>query len=164
MPLTYEPIATQTLGSNATTVTFSSIPGTYTDLVLISVFGATVGMDIRIRFNGDTGNNYGTTRMFTNSNNSSVFSGSARSISGIQPRTSANQPTTVTTILRQNIMNYANTNVNKTVIGRYDYQSQIEAHVGTWLNTSAITSISLVADNQQWTTGSVFTLYGIKAA
>ena len=164
MPATYEPIATQTLGSNTTTVTFSSIPATYTDLLLVSVFGASAGMDIFVRFNGDSGSNYATTRLFTNSNTSAVLTGRSSSISGHQPRTSANQPSTVTTILRENIMNYANTNMNKTVIGRYDYQSQIEAHVGTWLNTSAITSISLVADAQQWTTGSIFTLYGIKAA
>ena len=32
---TYEPIATTTLGSAASTITFSSISGSYTDLILV---------------------------------------------------------------------------------------------------------------------------------
>jgi hypothetical protein len=165
MPTTYEPIATQTLGSSAATVTFSSIPGTYTDLVLVSVFGSTNGMDIFIRFNGDSGGNYGSVRMFTNSSIAgSVLSGKAASITGIQPRTSVNQLTTVTTILKSNIMNYSNTTTYKNVITRYDYPGQTETDTGSWFNTAAITSLTLVSDGQQFTSGSIFTLYGIKAA
>jgi hypothetical protein len=37
MAITYEPIATTTLGSAAADVTFTSISGTYTDLVLVAV-------------------------------------------------------------------------------------------------------------------------------
>lgn len=165
MPATYEPIATQTLGSNNATVTFSSIPGTYTDLVLVSVFGSTVGMDIFMRFNNDSGSNYGTIRIVTNSNSSSVvFHSASANITGIQPRTSANQQTALTTVLIDNIMNYANTTTHKSVVGRYDYPAQTEEHVGLWRNTAAITRIDLVSDGQQFGTGSVFTLYGIKAA
>jgi hypothetical protein len=35
MPATYEPIATTTLGTAAATITFSSIPATYSDLMQI---------------------------------------------------------------------------------------------------------------------------------
>jgi hypothetical protein len=35
MAITYEPIATTTLGTAAASVTFSSISGAYTDLVLV---------------------------------------------------------------------------------------------------------------------------------
>jgi len=55
MPKTYEPIATTTLGSNQTTITFSSIPSTYTDLVIVSNMGTTTASYPFIRFNGDTG-------------------------------------------------------------------------------------------------------------
>ena len=165
MPTTYEPIATQTLGANTSTVTFTSIPGTYTDLVLVAVFGSSAGMDIWTRFNNDSGSNYSSTRMATNSTNPTVVFGSiSASITGIQPRTSANQQTNVTTILRQNVMSYASTSVNKVVIGRYDYPAQTETHVGTWRNTAAITRIDFVSDGQQFTTNSIFTIYGIKAA
>lgn len=165
MPATYEPIATQTLSANTSNITFSSIPGTYTDLVMVSVFGSSVGMDILMRFNGDSGANYSTTRLVVNnaSPGTPVSSRSA-SISGITPRTSANQLATVTTILKDNIMNYASTTKQKVVIGRYDYPAQTESHVGTWFNTAAITSINLVSVGQAFTTGSIFTLYGIKAA
>ena len=161
LPSTMIPIATQTLTANAASITFSFIPQTYTDLALVSVFGASVGMDIHIRFNGDNTNNYSTTRLFANG--TSAFSGRVLD-SGIQPRTSVNQASTVTTILRENIMNYANTSPSKTTIGRYDYAGQVETHVGLWLSTAAITSVSMVSIGQQFVTGSTFTLYGIKAA
>ena len=59
MATTYEAIQTTTLGSAAADITFSSIPATYTDLVLVYI-GATVSNNINyyLRFNGDTGTNY----------------------------------------------------------------------------------------------------------
>jgi hypothetical protein len=165
MPTTYEPIATQTLGSSTTTVTFSSIPSTYTDLLLVSVFAVTSGMDLLLRFNGDSGSNYSSTRMAANNSSTTVFTGRTNNMTGIQPRTSANQQTALTTILKHNIMNYLNTNTNKVVLGRYDFPSQIEMHTGVWRSTAAITSVSLVAEaGPQFATNSIFTLYGIKAA
>jgi hypothetical protein len=165
MPTTYEPIATQTLGSSTTTVTFSSIPNTYTDLLLVSVFAVTAGMDILLRFNGDSSSNYSATRLFANNSSSTVTVGRVNSYTGIQPRTSADQQLALTTILKHNIMNYLNTNTNKVVLGRYDYPSQIEMHTGVWRSTAAITSLSLTAEaGPQFATNSIFTLYGIKAA
>ena len=61
MPATYTLIASNTLSSNTTTVTFSSIPATYTDLVLrlsgrinVSAWSAA----LTIRFNGNTSGVY----------------------------------------------------------------------------------------------------------
>ena len=56
---TYALIERQTLGSATSTVTFSSIPGTYTDLIIISsALSAGTSETIMMRFNSDSGNNY----------------------------------------------------------------------------------------------------------
>jgi hypothetical protein len=68
MPATYEPIATTTLGSAASSITFSSIPATYTDLRL-SVTTADAGATatyLALQFNSDTGANYSRTRITGN--------------------------------------------------------------------------------------------------
>ena len=160
---TYTPLATQTLGTAAGSITFSSISGSYTDLVLISTFGVTAGDDLYLRFNGDTGGNYSTTRLW--GNGTAVSSNRTTNDTGIQPRTPANQPSTVTTMYRGNIMNYANTTTYKTVLSRYDFASgAADADVGVWRNTAAITSVTFLLLSSTFVTGSTFTLYGIAAA
>ena len=53
---TYTPIARQTLGSAAASVTFSSIPQGYTDLVLVMNLGAATSDYVQIVLNSDTAN------------------------------------------------------------------------------------------------------------
>ena len=62
MPATYEPIATTTLGSAASSITFSSIAGTYTDLrVVFTPQGATAGVSAYLEFNGISTTTYSET-------------------------------------------------------------------------------------------------------
>ena len=62
---TYDAIATQTLSSAAASVTFSSIAGTYTDLVLVtSIRKSTTGVSAYLRANNDSGTNYSTTYLY----------------------------------------------------------------------------------------------------
>ena len=61
MAKTYEPISTQTLGTAPTTVTFSSIPQTYTDLVLVFNSKSTTLNYPYLTVNSDTGANYSRT-------------------------------------------------------------------------------------------------------
>jgi hypothetical protein len=72
MAITYEPIATTTLGSAAADVTFTSISGTYTDLVLVAVtqIGSS-GDYLGVQFNSDTGTNYSRTRLSGNGTSAS---------------------------------------------------------------------------------------------
>ena len=160
---TYTPISTQTLGSATAAVTLSSIPSTYTDLVLECVFGTTAGTDLQLQFNGDTATNYSSTRIV--GNGTSGTSTNTTSLAYIQPRTPANQPTTITTTWRININSYANTTSYKTTISRYDSATVFtEADVGLWRSTSAISSCTVTASGSTFVAGSIFTLYGIAAA
>ena len=166
MASTYTPIATQTLGSAAASVTFSSIPSTYTDLVLVMDFSITTANDsVYLRLNSDSGTNYSNTTL--SGNGSTAYSGrDSSSSSGI--RLSAYNTAQGASTRQVNItqfQNYANTTTNKTVLNRYSSVGGTEAIVGLWRSTSAITSILLrFYSSQNFESGSTFTLYGIKAA
>jgi hypothetical protein len=163
MPATYEPISTQTLASAVATVTFSSIPATYTDLVLIMTgIASTVGTDsCELQFNGDTATNYSYTLLTGNGAAASSGRGTGAAFIAVGLITSSEQVSNI-----WNIMNYANTTTFKSVLGHGNIAgAQVRTGVGTWRSTSAITSILLKNDTaQNFAIGSTFTLYGIKAA
>ena len=161
MPATYEPIATQTLGSAAATVTFSSIPGTYTDLVLVANgFNDTGGnRALYGQFNSDTGTNYSFTKM--NGDGSTTTSDRSSSLNQAVLGNFLNNATA--TIIQ--FQNYSNTTTNKVMLFRQNAPSTvIQAGIVLWRSTSAITSILLYLNSGNFSTGSTFTLYGIKAA
>lgn len=159
MATTYDPIATQTLGSASASVTFSSIPSTYTDLIIVSNAGSTVTTNDYIRFNGDTGANYSWTRIY----GTGSAAGSSRGTNTNEGFIGDVTTTLATEILQ--IQNYTNTTTYKTVIARSSNSSSaVTASVSTWRNTAAITSITLLPGSTTWIAGSTFTLYGIKAA
>lgn len=160
---TYEAIATQTLGSATTTVTFSSIPGTYTDLVVVFQGGITTGPDdIRIRFNSDTGTNYSATLL--RGDGSSAIS--ARSSNDTYISWMGYFGTgTAGSVSIVNVNNYSNTTTNKTALNRGSVASNfVNASVGLWRSTAAITSMTLIAGGSTFLSGSIFSLYGIRAA
>lgn len=158
--LTYEPIATQTVSASNVTITFTSIPSTYTDLVLVTGSSNTLGGVYNLRFNNDSGSNYSYT----------VFSGngSATACTNYVSQTSTNlfnipgsgsiQMTTIT-----HLMNYANTSVYKSLFTRAnDTSGLVNETAGFWLNTSAINRIDLSTSGaSNFINGSVITLYGI---
>ena len=156
---TYEPIATNTLSSSAASVTFSSIPGTYTDLVLIFNGTGSTGGNFTFQFNGDTSTNYSATILYGDGSSAGsvrVSSQSSMNIGGVS--------TGFTTDII-NIMNYSNATTYKTALGRYARPAdEVGAKVGLWRSTSAITSIVVGVSGGNFATGSTFTLYGIAAA
>lgn len=154
MPITYESIASTTVGSASATVTFSSIPGTYTDLILIIDSTLSSGTDIILQMNGDTGNNYSRTYILGDGSSAS----SARN-SNLSSHGGGNK-------MIHHFMNYSNTTTNKSGISRYGTAGTLTlAQVTLWRNTNAITSITLTgAGVTTFQSGSTFSLYGIKAA
>ncbi len=162
MPSTYTPIATTTLGSSATDVTFSSISGSYTDLILVTRAIGTGDLQINGRVNSDSGSNYSSTYLAGNGT-SAV---SARQSSAIYFAT--DYYFSVTTNGNASIMqfmNYSNTTTNKTILVRSNAADKgTMAVVNLWRSTAAINSITLYASQNAFNTGSTFTLYGVKSA
>jgi hypothetical protein len=162
MSITYRPINTTTLTTSTTTVTFSSIPSTYTDLILVAAITAGNTGDGYLRFNSDTGNNYSDTVI--RGNGSAASSVRDTSVPGIDIG-----PTSVITgsevgIVKIQIQNYSNSTTYKTSLIRFDEGTNfVNAIVGLWRNTNAITSIDIVSRSGTWGVSSTFTLYGIKA-
>jgi hypothetical protein len=172
MPKTYEPIATQTLGTATNTVTFTSIPQTYTDLIcIVEGRGTRADYDdeVKIQFNSDTATNYSTTLL--TGTGSSTSSSRASNSSVIIGRITANSATAgVRSNMILNIMNYSNTTTYKTVLERLNEPPSggadygVGLHVGLWRNTAAITILTLTTTAANFSSGCNFTLYGIKAA
>ena len=161
MPSTYSQIATNTLGSSTATITFSNIPQTYTNLVIIGSGTAGSSVSFTLQFNGDTGSNYSVTFLY--GDGSSAVSGRASSQTSIS---GMGRLSTVESSSIINIRNYSNTTTNKTVIGRGGAANSLTiASVGLWRSTAAISSVLLrLEGGGNMSAGTTLTLYGIRGA
>jgi hypothetical protein len=156
---TYIPLATVTLGSSASSVTFSSIPATYRDLVLVyngTNNSSTSGMLLRL--NADSGNNYNDVIMANNGNTPTSATQSSTSNANIF------FGTTVRTLGIAQFMDYSATDKHKAVLIRDNAEgSVVRATAIRWANTAAITSIQVLRSDTTIATGATFNLYGISA-
>ena len=160
---TYTPLATTTLGSAQASYTFSSISGSYTDLVLICSAknsSASAGRGLRLELNSDTGSNYSSTYM--SGDGSSATSGNYISTSYLDTVMTISEANFYPVIC--NFENYANATTYKTILTRGGSGINVRASAGLWRSTSAITSIKISMSADNFVTGSTFTLYGIAAA
>jgi len=159
MSSTYEKIATTTLGGTAADVTFSSISGSYTDLVLIVNETCSTGSGLNLQFNSDTSGNYSSIYIF--GDGSSAVSGKQNNQS-FATFGNTGGSTRGTTIV--NFQNYSNTTTYKTYVSRTSTTGSVAgSYVSLWRSTSAINAIKLYPNSATWSSGSTFTLYGIKA-
>jgi hypothetical protein len=168
---TYTQIASTTLGSNASSVTFSSIPGTYTDLVLVVSAADTAagGQQISFRLNSNATAIYSFTTV--SGNGTSAVSNRETTAAGRTYGTIAWNTATNTTLGTSNaianFMNYSNSTTYKTVLSRGNNTTfGTDADVALCQLTAAVTSIDLYSANsgRQFLAGSTFNLYGITAA
>jgi hypothetical protein len=157
---TYEPLDTRILTSTTTSVTFDNIPQNYTDLVLVFTGRVETLDNNNIRFNGDTGSNYSTTRLTGSS--TAATSSIGNNLTGIQcGEVGTGQSNDII-----HILNYSNTTSNKSIIHRSNNTTQfLKGSVGLWrpasLATGNITSITIV-NAGVFVVGSSFALYGIQ--
>jgi len=163
---TYTPLETNTLSSAASSVTFSSISQSYTDLIIVisgnTASGGEVGSNIQVG-NGsvDTGVNYSMTELYGDGTSAASYRDTNKDYLNILIATSGTS--TTNTILQ--FMNYSNTTTYKTVLSRSNAPSvSLRTAVGLWRSTSAINVVKIGPFTGSWATGTTFTLYGIAAA
>lgn len=163
---TYTPISSTTLSSGNTGVTFSGIPSTYTDLIIVATALPSASLNFNYQVgNGtlDTGANYACQRLYGNKTTASADH-TASTTNSLANWTVASS-TTTRTILITHFQNYANTHSHKLFITSIaDNTSDYVGLVASlWMNTSAINTIKLIA-SANMSAGTVVTLYGIAAA
>lgn len=159
---TYTQIATTTLGSSASSVTFSSINQGFRDLIII--FNGTSSSNtsgLRLRFNSDSGSNYSFVRMWGENS-----SGSSAATASADYQYMGDIPTTGMVMNKCQIMDYSATDKHKSSLINNAYDpSGISYNVFTtaarWANTSAVTTIQLFLQAGNFNAGSTFTLFGI---
>jgi hypothetical protein len=158
----YTALANITLGSSAASVTFSSINGTYRDLMLV-VDGLAVT---------DTGN----FRMYVNSDTSSTYASLVAQGNGSSTYTSAGSyvgfieffPNALAVntrgLIKVDFLDYSATDKHKSILIRAGQAaSQTTMQTSRWPSTSAITSITIYSYSPgQFGAGSTFALYGVK--
>ena len=162
MAATYTPIASITLGAAVSSVTFSSIPSTYTDLVMtVATISSTTNYPYVV-LNGDTGTNYSKTWLTGTGSAASSGRDTSTAISYITANAASTTSSGFISIVH--FMNYSNSTTNKTFLSRSNNAgSGVDLQVNLWRNTSAITSVQILANTGTFSAGSTFNLYGIQA-
>ena len=162
---TYATIATQTLSSAASSVTFSSVPSTYTDLRLICSFNSSAYAVGGLQFNG-VASGYSAILAYAPSSTKVTGQGKIPFQQGYGPITEAN----AFQICTVDIMSYKNTTTFKTVMWQTGNPTTTgypgnEWGCGLFPSTNAITSVTIDSGGSNiFQSGSIFSLYGIAAA
>lgn len=165
LPSTMTPIATNKVSAaGIQTITFSNIPQTYTDLVIMGQAKTASLADLQLRFNSDTGSNYSTTVL--TGTGSSAISNRYSNQTFMWLDTYGAPRVTEFNVFQYSIMNYSNSTTYKTVLGRTGVSSNgTEAIVGLWRSTAAITTIAFQPYGiYDFSNDTIFTIYGVKAA
>lgn len=169
-PSSFESIATATGTGSSGTITFSSIPATYSRLQIRYIARSSAAFDndyVAFRFNSDSATNYSWHIIEGNGATASAGGGTNNDIaySGEIPAASAGSSIIGIGII--DIPDYASTNKAKTVTS---YAGNDRNNSGAfritsdlWRSTSAINQIDITTfRGANWTTSTTFALYGIK--
>jgi hypothetical protein len=166
MPSALTPLANITLGSTATTVTFSSIVGTYRDLRLVIQGRGTSTPIVYVRFNSDSGSNYANVWL-TGWPTSGIYPGQNSGVAHILGNFNLAMGTTKPSIVALDVMDYQATDKQKTTLSKYggtdDSGFGVEMLSGRWANTAAITTLSVTASTGSFAIGTTMALYGVSA-
>lgn len=162
---TYTPLATVTLGTAAASVTFSSIPATYRDLIVVFAGAATgTPTNTLIRLNSDTGSNYSS--VMARGNGSNAASSSTTTTGAWFIMQGETLGTAQSNAIGQ-IMDYSATDKHKTILSRANNNNtagpSVEMTASRWANTAAVTAVQVYVLSNNFASGSTFSLYGVIA-
>lgn len=159
---TYVPIQSTILSSSSSSVSFSSIPNTYTDLYVVVSLRTNTGGATEYRLSTNLSGSIYTSTFLDGYGTGATSFRDASSTSfrpGFIPGSTQGFSTN-----NFSFINYANTTTNKTVIGRYgSSDNEVLAFSTLIANSGAINSLTFTSSNG-FGIGSTFAIYGIKAA
>lgn len=171
MPGSYESIQTLVGNGSASQLTFSSIPSTYSHLqIRLTVRGTRSysSEQLYIRLNGDSGSNYRYHYMYGESSSVAVGASGADTVFLINEFPAANETANIYSSSIVDILDYGNANKNTTMrsLSAYDnngnssYQGKTWFGSGLWVNTAAVTSITVLS-NGPFASNTSIALYGV---
>jgi hypothetical protein len=165
----YDALATVTVPSGgAASIEFAGIPTGYKHLQIRGLGRASSGNAyMKVRFNSDAGNNYTYHQLFgLGSGSAAAGGGTSENGAAAITVTAGSLAANIFAVSIIDVLDYANTSKNKTLrcLDGMDANGsgQIILNSGLWLNTSAITSVSLIISASTFAQHSTFALYGIK--
>jgi hypothetical protein len=157
MTATYIGLANITLGTATSTVTISSISQSFRDLILTIDGQASVDAQVTVRFNSDSGTNYAFVRYFTTGSGVTADSAVTQTSVG-----AGRLYQTTSAVSMYNIFDYSTTDKHKTTLVLRDNPSAITlSTVERWLDTAAITSITISTGAATMNVGTNIRLFGI---
>lgn len=169
----FESIATLTAAGGETSLSFTSIAGTYKHLQIRGIYrdtqAASTAKNLVIQFNSDTASNYAYHRL-EGTGTAATSSGGATQTSGLISDAGVADSATASVFGASitDILDYASTSKYKTIRGFAGVDTNGGGQIGLssslWLSTSAITSIQLKPGSTAFKAGTTFALYGIKGA
>ena len=170
----YESIATVTVGSGgSSSVEFTSIPSTYAHLQIRGIVrsttsGSSIGDNVDLRFNNDSGNNYARHLLQGDGSSAATSTNTSGSLTRISVAPRSGVTASTFTGIVCDILDYANTNKYKTLRTLSGVDANGSGIVffisGLWMSTSAVSSIKLLPEANNFAQYSHFALYGIKSA
>ena len=167
----FESIATVTVGSGgASSVSFTSIPNTYTHLQVRILTRSTftdTQWPIFVQPNSDNGNNYSYHNLSGDGSSASASAASTQGLMQLGDTSAANGLASSFGVFIIDFLDYANTNKYKTSRTLYGYDlngsGKVGMRSGLWQSTSAITSL-VFGTGSNFAQYSHFALYGIRSA
>ena len=162
----YDSLATVTVPSGGVaSVTFTGIPSTYKHLQLRAINAKSGGASdaIYVRFNSDSGSNYSQHRIYGDGSSATAY-GTSSTTAALELVCMGTSSTNFGAFVLD-ALDYGNINKYKTVraLAGQDKNGsgQIMLGSGAWLNTSTITSITLIGSSATIAEYSSFALYGV---